>query len=108
MKLLFICNQNQYRSPTAREIFKNEFETKSAGLFSETPVTKEELEWADLVIVMEDFQRKELEQRFPEEFMKKRVLTLNVRDEYQYMQPELVSLLKEKMQSLVKPLLKLS
>ena len=107
MKVLFICNQNQHRSRTAREVFKSKFETKSAGLFNTTPVTAEEIGWADTVIVMEDFQRKELAERFPEEFMKKRVLTLGVPDEYHYMQPELVSLLEERMEKLVKPLLKL-
>ena len=31
MKVLFICNQNENRSKTAEELFKNRYKTKSAG-----------------------------------------------------------------------------
>ena len=46
MKLLFICSQNLHRSPTAEEVFRGRFETRSAGLYNEAPVTAEQLEWA--------------------------------------------------------------
>jgi len=39
MKLLFVCNQNLNRNKTAKEIFKYKFQTKSAGLYNEKPVT---------------------------------------------------------------------
>ena len=70
MKVLFICNQNQNRSKTAEEIFSERFQTKSAGLFNKKPVTKNQLEWADLVVVMEDFQRQEIAERFPKQYKK--------------------------------------
>ena len=54
MKVLFICNQNQNRSKTAEELFKNKFLTKSAGLFNEQPVTEKQLSWADTIVVMEE------------------------------------------------------
>ena len=94
MKALFICNQNQHRSKTAEELFKDLFETKSAGLFNKNPVTKNQLEWADTIIVMEDFQRTELSKRFPLHYMKKRIVSLEIPDNYHYRQPELVSILK--------------
>ena len=43
MKVLFICNQNQNRSKTAELIFKDKFESRTAGLYNETPVTKEQI-----------------------------------------------------------------
>lgn len=101
MKVLFVCNQGMHRSRTAAEVFRNEFETKSAGLFSENPVTREEMQWADTIVTMEEFQRKELSQRFPKEFMRKRVLTLGIPDAYSYNQPELVKILKEKVQAAI-------
>lgn len=101
MKVLFICNQNRHRSVTAEEIFADRYETKSAGLFNDTPVTAEQLEWADLVIVMEDFQRGELNTRFPKQYMKKRILCLDIPDIYLYMSPELVELLKSKMKAVM-------
>jgi len=99
MKVLFICNQGMHRSRTAAEVFRNEFETKFAGLFSENPVTEQQMQWADTIVTMEEFQRKELSQRFPKEFMQKRVLTLGIPDVYIYNQPELVNILKEKMKA---------
>ena len=65
MKVLFICNQNENRSKTAEEIFKDRFETKSAGLYNERPVDEKQLSWAELVVVMEDAQRTEISRRFP-------------------------------------------
>ncbi|MBW2972163.1 phosphotyrosine protein phosphatase [Candidatus Woesearchaeota archaeon] len=96
MKALFICNQNQHRSKTAEELFKNRFETRSAGLYNEHPVKQEDLEWADIIIVMEDFQRTELSKRFPELYLKKQIISLDIPDMYQYDQKELKDLLEQR------------
>lgn len=95
MNILFICNQGQNRSRTAEFLFKDKYETKSAGLFNNL-LTEKQLEWADIVFVMEDFQRGEIGKRFPEEYMKKRIINLDVSDVYYFNQPELISLLKSK------------
>lgn len=96
MKVLFICNQNQHRSKTAEEVFKGKFETLSAGLYNENPLTEEQLAWADLVVVMEDEQRTELAKRFPKWYMKKKIISLNIPDTYYYNQPELITILQRK------------
>jgi len=96
MKVLFICNQNENRSKTAEELFKDEYDTKSAGLFNEVPVTDKQIEWADLIVVMEEFQRSELSKRFPELYMKKQIICLDIPDIYRYNQPELIKVLKDK------------
>lgn len=70
MKVLFICNQNQNRSKTAENLFRNKFETKSAGLYNEKPVTEKQIEWADKIMVMEDSQRSEISKRFPKQYIK--------------------------------------
>ena len=101
MRILFICNQNKHRSKTAEEIFKDEFETKSAGLYNEKPVTKKELEWADLVVVMEDSQRTEIGKRFPEMYMKKKIISACIPDIYRYWQPELIKSLRTSMKGLL-------
>jgi predicted protein tyrosine phosphatase len=99
MRILFVCNQGKHRSKTAEEIFKNKYETRSAGLYNEDPLKKSDLEWADLIIVMEDFQRTEISKRFPKEYLKKRILSWNIPDIYSYMQPDLVKILKQKMRT---------
>ena len=100
MKVLFICNQNQNRSKTAEEIFKGRFQTKSAGLYNEEPVTAKQLSWADVVVVMEDAQRAEIAKRFPKQYMQKRILSIEVPDIYHYNQPELIEILKSKINEL--------
>lgn len=97
MKVLFICNQNENRSKTAEELFKNRYETKSAGLFNFKPVSEKEIKWVDLVIVMEDRQRSEIAKRFPKLYMQKRILSLNVADIYNYNDSELIIELQNKM-----------
>ncbi|MBI4154754.1 phosphotyrosine protein phosphatase [Candidatus Woesearchaeota archaeon] len=96
-KVLFICNQNQNRSKTAEELFRKFFETKSAGLFNEKPVKKDQIEWADLIIVMEKFQIEELIKRFPSECFKKRIFSVDIPDIYIYNQPELIEILNKKL-----------
>ena len=100
MKLLFVCNQNENRGKTAEKVFKDRFETMSAGLFNEKPLSEKELSWADKVLVMEDFQRTEIANRFPKLYMEKQILSLNIPDIFRYEQPELISLLDKKMNEL--------
>jgi len=100
MKVLFICNQGKHRSRTAEELFRVKFQTKSAGLFNENPVTAKQMEWADVVVVMEDFQRQEIAKRFPSEYMKKRIISFNIPDIYQHNQKELVDILNNKISEL--------
>jgi len=97
MKILFVCNQNKNRSKTAEEMFKDRFETKSAGLFNDNPINEKDMTWADVIIVMEDFQRKEIAERFPKSYLQKRILSLNVPDIYSYNQHELFKILDQKM-----------
>ncbi|MBI2176432.1 phosphotyrosine protein phosphatase [Candidatus Woesearchaeota archaeon] len=96
MNVLFICNQNLNRSKTAERIFKGKFQTKSAGLYNEKPVSEKQLSWADVVVVMEDSQRAEIASRFPKQYLQKRILSLDIPDVYRYGQPELIKALTEK------------
>tara|TARA_Y100000310_G_scaffold320251_1_gene376501 strand:+ start:1364 stop:1669 length:306 start_codon:yes stop_codon:yes gene_type:complete len=100
MKILFICNQNQNRSKTAEDIFKHKFDTKSAGLYNKKPVTEKQMSWADTIMVMEDIQRTEISKRFPQQYMEKRILSLEIPDVYTFNQPELIKVLKSKVNKL--------
>ena len=105
MKILFICNQGENRSRTAKELFSKRYNTKSAGLFAlikENRVSKYVLDWADLILVMEEFQRSHLAEHFPEQYLKKKILVMDIPDIYRYNQPELVELLRKKLKALKK------
>ena len=105
MKVLFICNQNQNRSKTAEELFRNKYETKSAGLFNNRPVSKRQIEWADLIIVMDDNQRREIAKRFPKLYIQKRILSLNIGDIYSYGDIRIIEELNKKMMQIAEPIL---
>ena len=96
-RVLFICSQNRLRSPTAEQVFSTwpELEVASAGLNSgaETPVSAELLDWADLVFVMEKSHRNKLSKNFRASLNGKRVICLDIPDDYEYMDPGLVRLL---------------
>lgn len=98
MKLLFLCNQNKNRSKTAEILFKKEFQTKSAGLYNEKPVTQRELTWPDIIFVMEERQREEIAKRFPKIYIQKQIISLDIPDVYQYNNPKLIKLLQEKIE----------
>jgi predicted protein tyrosine phosphatase len=98
--LLFICSQNRLRSPTAEQVFAGwqGIETASAGLNhgADNPVTPELLAWADLIFVMERAHRSKLSKKFKAHLGGKRVVCLDIPDDYDYMDPGLVRLLESK------------
>lgn len=100
MKALFICSANVDRSPTAEELFAewDGIETDSAGLNNDavTPLSGDQLDWADIVIVMERAHRARLSKRFGSHLNGKRVVCLDIPDNYLYWDPELIRLLKSR------------
>ncbi|KIP86027.1 phosphotyrosine protein phosphatase [Stenotrophomonas maltophilia] len=98
--VLFLCSQNRLRSPTAEQVFADwpGVETASAGLLADADelLGPELLEWADLVFVMERAHRTRLSARFAPSLNGKRVVCLDIPDDYDYMDPVLVELLKRK------------
>jgi len=96
-RVLFICNQNRLRSPTAERVFSTwpGIEVASAGLASDAlvPVTPELLQWADTVFVMEKSHRNRLRRKYKSHLKSRRLICLNVPDQYEFMDPELVRLL---------------
>ena len=104
MNVLFICNQGKNRSKTAAQLLSERFQTASAGLYSDTPVTEAQLAQADVIIVMEEKHRTEIAERFPRVYLQKRILVLGIPDVYCYGQPGLVQLLKVTMTGLLQGL----
>jgi predicted protein tyrosine phosphatase len=98
--VLFICTQNRLRSPTAEQVFADwpGVETASAGLGNdaEVPVSPELLAWADVIFVMEKAHRNRLSAKFGRHLNGKRVICLDIPDDYDFMDPVLIRLLKQK------------
>ena len=106
IRVLFVCARNRLRSPTAEAIFADleGIEVSSAGTSpdAECRVSADLLEWADRVMVMETSQRRYLNAHFGTLLKNKSVISLNIPDKYEYMQPELVTALRAKVLPLLR------
>lgn len=104
-RVLFICSMNRLRSPTAEQVFAGHpgVECDSAGLNNDAdnPVTGELIEWAELIFVMEKAHRTKLGKRFRKHLGARRVVCLDIPDDYEFMAPELVDILKRKVTPLL-------
>jgi predicted protein tyrosine phosphatase len=98
--ILFICSQNRLRSPTAQQVFCSyeSIQCLSAGLDHDaiTPVSSELIDWAELIFVMEKSHRNKLTAKFKSHLSNKRVICLDIPDEYDFMDSALIRLLQIK------------
>ncbi len=102
MHILFICSKNRWRSLTAETIFKNtpNHEIKSAGTDegARIKINEKHLMWADKIFVMEKKHKQIISQKFPEIVTQCDITILDIPDEYQYMDEELIMILKAAME----------
>ncbi len=100
-RYLFVCSQNRLRSPTAEQIFsmRADIEVSSAGTNNdaENPLDAEQIEWADVIVAMERQHRNKLQMRFKSALKSKRLVVLDIPDDYEFMDPEMIKLLQAKM-----------
>ena len=98
-RLLFVCGRHQWRSPTAEDIYRNDprLEVRSAGVSSKSPhqISAKDLDWADLVLVMEQKYKTRILERFRDHSNMPRIVSLDIPDDYQRMDPGLVDLIRE-------------
>jgi predicted protein tyrosine phosphatase len=94
--LLFICSKNQWRSPTAELLFKNHplHNARSAGTSDKARIriNQKAIDWADVIFVMERRHRDIIKKNFYLDY--KELIVLDIADEYQFNDPELVTILE--------------
>lgn len=100
MNILFLCSQNRLRSPTAEQIFADYagINVYSAGLdhTAINPLSADLLEWADIIFVMEPSHRKKLQKKFKPWLKDQSIISLGIPDDYEFMDPTLIDILKTK------------
>jgi predicted protein tyrosine phosphatase len=105
MNVLFVCSANRLRSPTAEQVFSTwpGVETDSAGISSGAGVSgagvllsSEQVDWADVIFVMEKTHRNKLARQFRPHLKGKRVICLDIPDDYEFMDPVLVRMLEKR------------
>jgi predicted protein tyrosine phosphatase len=99
-RILFICGKSRHRSPTAAQVFaaRPDMETDAAGLSDDAdiPLSPEQLEWATDIVVMKKAQIARLRRKFSRHVSGKRIVSLDIPDNFTFMQPELIALLEQK------------
>jgi predicted protein tyrosine phosphatase len=100
IRMLFICNDARSRGPTASQIASQWSGVRAdcAGLNdgADDRLSPEQLEWADIVFVMEPRQKSQLQRTYGEPLRGKQIINLDVPDLYSFMAPELVDILTRK------------
>ena len=99
MRLLFVCTANLQRSPTGEDVYKDQpgFEARSAGTdedYATVPISKELIEWADVIFCMEKHHSKEILKRNPK--VANKIAILNIPDIYYRGHPELVKTIEHR------------
>lgn len=88
-------------------MFKNHprYEARSAGTENgaRIKVTAGHVGWADLIFCMERKHADRLRERYPDELAGKLVVTLRVPDNYRFMDPELIELLRAELSAHLAP-----
>ena len=94
--ILFVCGRNQWRSPTAERIYRNDLRiaVRSAGVSEQSPhrISSADIAWADLILVMEERYAQAIRAQF-RQFRLPPIHSLDIPDEYAFMDAELVELI---------------
>ena len=98
--MLFLCHYNMTRSATAERLFckRPDLDVRSAGTSPDAlaRVNTLMLEWADVIFIMDNAQRRSLEAMFPGHPALQRLVCLDIPDNFTFLEPELVKLLEER------------
>jgi len=99
---LVVCTAGQHRSPTTKRLLEENYDVnaRSAGIHeqAQTKVTQEMIDWADFIIAMDertDGHKTYLEENFS--IGDTPVYIFDIPDQFEKEDPELISLLKDKL-----------
>ncbi|WP_189496505.1 low molecular weight protein tyrosine phosphatase family protein [Algimonas arctica] len=102
INILFVCSRNQWRSPTAERIYRKDdrFNVRSAGVSASARkrVPDRDITWADVIIAMDSSHADRLRPMIRRTLSQVTLHTLDVPDLYQFMDPELVNLLRDRIE----------
>jgi len=59
---------------------------------AEIPLGVEDIEWADIIFVMEQVHKKKVRQKFKEHLKNQRLICLGIPDNYEYMDSKLINI----------------
>lgn len=93
-----MCSKNQWRSPTAEQVWRRHaaLAVRSGGTSPNARhrVSAADLEWAQVVFVMEEKHKSRLLAEFRPLLAEMAIHVLDIPDDYRYMDPELIDQLQ--------------
>ena len=100
-RVLTVCSANMLRSPTIAHVLSADpynFNTRSAGTagFALIPVTEDLLVWADEVVCADTEHALHIRDKMIQYGLDKPIINLNLPDIYEYRNPKLIELIKER------------
>jgi predicted protein tyrosine phosphatase len=105
LKILFVCGRNKRRSPTAEKIYAHDrrLAVRSVGLAetSKRRMVAADAQWADLILVMERKYVGRIKTTFRNLDTLPAIVSLDIPDEYIFMQRELIDLLQPAVESAI-------
>ncbi|MEY4589932.1 MAG: hypothetical protein RL497_2008 [Pseudomonadota bacterium] len=98
MNLLFVCSENKLRSPTGEAVFSAYEGINAIGCGTnadaDTALSGDLIEWADIVFVMEKSHKNKVSKKYQALLKNKKLVCLDIPDEYERMDPVLIRLLE--------------
>ena len=100
MNLLFVCSENKLRSLTAEDVFSQYEGVNAIGCGTNanaaTTISGDLVEWADIIFVMEKTHKNKVSKKFKALLKVKKLICLDIPDEYEHMDPVLIRLLENR------------
>ena len=105
VRVLFVCSRNRLRSPTAEAVVDGwpGVVALSAGTApdADVRVSQDLVEWADVVVAFEPRHRRRLAALVGRALRDTRVVVLGIPDDYSFMDPALVQILRRRLPDLL-------
>jgi predicted protein tyrosine phosphatase len=103
--ILFICSRNQWRSPTAEQVWRRHplLSVRSAGTSpnARRRVSGDDIAWSHVIMVMEEKHKSRLKAEFARVLEGRVIHVLDIPDDYKYMDPELVEQIEQSVTGLL-------
>jgi predicted protein tyrosine phosphatase len=103
INVLFVCSRNQWRSPTAERVFRDDprMSVRARGLSSKSSqqLGENDLSWANIIFVMENKHRSRITRQFRDAIRDTQLHVLEIPDDYEFMDSELIEVLQDRVEA---------
>ena len=105
IRILVVCSRNKKRSLTAEKMYIHDIRAlvRSVGTSpsAKRKITQADITWADVILCMENKHQHMIETQFKSKTLPK-IIVLDIEDEYEYMSADLVQMLKNEIEEIIK------